>query len=434
MFARGIPFLRCCIFCVESLACKIRSCSEIEGFLLPGAKGLQYKVGVYADDTTGLVKSVRSLAVLFNVIRIYEQGSGAKLNISKTEAMWLGAWRSRTDQPFGLSWVPKMKILGVFFGQATEADNWQPKLKKLENHLNLWKSRSLSLVGKSLIVNTLGISKLLYLATILTVPRWVISDLNNLVWPFLWGCRMETVSRQSCYQPFLRGGLGILNFQIKADALKLASIISLCNADSKSFYLIKYFFGPRLSSFCSEWRPLWDNSSPSTFSLTPFYTNCLSVLTSLRKILSCQDWRDFAFTSKKCYSTLLKEKSSSPVIHRFWVSFLTVGFDLDRHWSLVRDGFSENFKNDLLWLIILRAVKVRGSLKNWGYINSDRCAFCSRKETIDHCFLNCSRVKAVWSHFSPILSSLIGVTFLPNCLFVFFLSMASRGCLSCALG
>ena len=173
-----------------------------------------------------LVKSVRSLAVLFNVIRIYEQGSGAKLNISKTEAMWLGAWRSRTDQPFGLSWVPKMKILGVFFGQATEADNWQPKLKKLENHLNLWKSRSLSLVGKSLIVNTLGISKLLYLATILTVPRWVISDLNNLVWPFLWGCRMETVSRQSCYQPFLRGGLGILNFQIKADALKLASIIT----------------------------------------------------------------------------------------------------------------------------------------------------------------------------------------------------------------
>lgn len=408
------------ILCVESLACKIRSCSEIEGFLLPGAKGLQYKVGVYADDTTSLVKSVRSLAVLFNVIRIYEQGSGAKLNISKTEAMWLGAWRSRTDQPFGLSWVPKMKILGVFFGQATEADNWQPKLKKLENHLNLWKSRSLSLVGKSLIVNTLGISKLLYLATILTVPRWVISDLNNLVWPFLWGCRMETVSRQSCYQPFLRGGLGILNFLIKADALKLASIISLCNADSKSFYLIKYFFGPRLSSFRSEWRPLWDNSSPSTFSLTPFYTNCLSVLTSLRKILSCQDWRDFAFTSKKCYSTLLKEKSSSPVIHRFWVSFLTVGFDLDRHWSLVRDGFSENFKNDLLWLIILRAVKVRGSLKNWGYINSDRCAFCSRKETIDHCFLNCSRVKAVWSHFSPILSSLIGVTFLPNCLFVFF--------------
>ena len=238
------------ILCVECLACKIRSCREIEGFLLPGAKGLQYKVGVYADDTTSLVKSVYSLTALLNVIRIYERGSGARLNVSKTEAMWLGAWRSRTDQLFGLTWVPKIKILGVVFGHAAESDNWQPKIKKLENHLNLWKSRSLSLVGRSLIVNTLGISKLLYLATILPVPNWVVSEVNNLIWPFLWRCRMETVSRQSCYQPFLKGGLGIFNFKIKADALKLASIISLCsNADSKSFYLIKYFFGAYLSSF-----------------------------------------------------------------------------------------------------------------------------------------------------------------------------------------
>ena len=409
------------ILCVETLACQIRSCSQIEGFLLPGANGSQYKVSIYADDTTSLVKSVYSLAALFRVINVYERGSGAKLNVSKTEAMWLGAWRSRADQPFGLTWVTKIKILGVVFGQNAESDNWRPKLKKLENHLNFWKSRSLSLVGKSLIVNTIGISKLLYLATILPVPQWVISEVNNLIWPFLWGCRMETVSRQSCHQPFLKGGLGIINFKIKVDALKLASVVSNCsNADSKSFYLIKYFFGAKLSPIRPEWRFLRDNSSPSAQLLTPFYSNCLSVLSSLRKILSCQDWRNFAFTSKKCYYTLLKEKSSSPVIHRHWVSFLTIGFDLDRHWSLVRDEFCENFKNDLLWLIVLRAVKVRDALKNWGYINSDCCASCSRKETIDHCFLNCSRVKAVWSHFSPLLSSLLGVTFLPNCISVFF--------------
>ena len=220
---------------------------------------------------------------------------------------------------------------------------------------------------------------------------------------------------------FPKRGLAIFNFKIKAEALKVASIIYLCsNADSKSFYLIKYFFGANLSSLRPEWRFLRDNSSPSAQFLTPFYSKCLSVLTSLRRILSCQDWRDFVFTSKKCYIILLKEKSSSPVIHRYWVSFWTIGFDLDRHWSLVRDGFSENFKNDLLWLIILRAVKVRDSMKNWGYINSDRCALCCRKETIDHCFLNCVRAKRVWSHISPVLSSLLGVPFLFNCLFVFF--------------
>ena len=58
------------ILCVEALACQIRSCSQIEGFLLPGANGSQYKVGIYADDTTNLVKSVSSLAALFRVINV----------------------------------------------------------------------------------------------------------------------------------------------------------------------------------------------------------------------------------------------------------------------------------------------------------------------------------------------------------------------------
>ena len=69
--------------------------------------------------------------------------------------------------------------------------------------------------------------------------------------------------------------------------------------------------------------------------------------------------------------------------------------------SLVRDGFCGKFKNDLLWLIILCAVKVCDSMKNWGYINSDHCASCRRKETIDHCFLHCPRVKEVWLYFLP---------------------------------
>ena len=126
------------ILCVETLACQVRNCPGFRGFLLPGAKGLQAKVRVYADDTTAILKDFRSLVRLFDLISVYEMGSGAKLNRSKTEAMWLGAWKCRTDEPLSLTWVCKMKILGVTFGTVpTEIDIWQPKLNKLEKSLNL---------------------------------------------------------------------------------------------------------------------------------------------------------------------------------------------------------------------------------------------------------------------------------------------------------
>ena len=264
----------------EVLVAKIRCNTRISGLHIPGFPPLA-PILQYADD-----KSYRSLQCLFRMINVYEGGSGARLNVTKTEAMWLGAWRSRGDQPLGLKWVTKMKILGVF-GQDTETDNWRPKLEKLEKHLNLWKSRSLSLVGKSLIINVLGISKLLYLSAVLCVPKWVISKVNNLVWPFLWGSRIETVSRMTCHQSLGKGGLGIFNFQTKSDSLKLASLIcNLEDRESKSFFLTKYFLGSRLTSCRPEWHSLCNNSTPSTQNLTPYYEKCFSVLTTLRGIVS----------------------------------------------------------------------------------------------------------------------------------------------------
>ena len=117
-----------------------------------------------------------------------------------------------------------MKNLGVIFGSNVEQDNWLPKLKKLESHLNLWKRRSLSLVGRALLVNTLGLSKLNYLATVLIVPDWVKHKVNYLIWPFLWRKKFEPVARQTfCLKS--KGGLGIVNFIKKSHALKISFVV-----------------------------------------------------------------------------------------------------------------------------------------------------------------------------------------------------------------
>ena len=72
-----------------------------------------------------------------------------------------------------------------------------PRINKLEKPLVLWRTRSLSVLGKALVINVLSFSKLLYLAKVLIVPSWVFACINLIVWPFLWGCRMETLARNT---------------------------------------------------------------------------------------------------------------------------------------------------------------------------------------------------------------------------------------------
>ena len=165
------------ILCAEVLANSIRLDPGIRGFLLPDARR-SFKIRQYADDSTCFVKDTLALSRLFQVVNRYELATGVKLNLSKTEAMWLGSWCTRSNTPFGLTWVNKMKICGFWYSNGTlnvDQDNWQTRLEKRESKLNSWKPRSLSFVGKALIVSVLGVSKLWFLAKILPLPKWVVS-------------------------------------------------------------------------------------------------------------------------------------------------------------------------------------------------------------------------------------------------------------------
>ena len=186
--------------------------------------------------------------------------------------MWLEAWRFRSDEPLGLTWVKKMKIMGVVFGTIPkEHFNWQPKLEKLEKSLNLWKSRSLSLPGKTLIINTLGLSKLLYLPEFLLFQNGSLRGLMPLIWPFLWGSKMETVSRNTCSLKLKFEGVNLDNLVSKAQALRLAGMASVLNSpDDSSFFLCKYFLGRRLSSLRPNGLPYGITLFPVLLLQLPF--------------------------------------------------------------------------------------------------------------------------------------------------------------------
>ena len=110
-------------------------------------------------------------------------------------------------------------------------------------------------------------------------------------------------------------------------------------------------------------------------------------LNSFQSLYQKNDTLPVSLTSKNLYSLLLDPVSAAPWCFGFWES--AVGRPINRWasvWRKSRLKLVENKKNDSLWRILHRAVRVRYSLKLWGYIENDKCAVCGKNETIEHCF------------------------------------------------
>lgn len=208
---------------VETLGQAIRLDSTIEGIQIPGSNNKQSKVSQYADDTTLILANDYSITRAFNLIRIFERGSGSCLNPKKTEGLWIGSQGGRTTGPVDITWVSeKLKILGIFLGNTNlEQANWADPITKLEKQLNAWRLRTLSLKGKSIIINTLGASGLWYTATVVDMPNWVHTRVSKVIWNFLWDGKTELVKRDTCPLPWDQGGLSVIHTLEKSRALKL---------------------------------------------------------------------------------------------------------------------------------------------------------------------------------------------------------------------
>ena len=237
------PFLF--VLSVEMLAIKLRHDNDCKGIKLPNSH--EAKLTQFADDTTVISSNIVSLKASLRIINKFSDISGLKLNNVKTKVMWIGSQKGKKERIMDFKCTTQpIKALGAFLSydeDKNNEENFFSKIRKMKTKLNIWQIRDLSLYGRSMLAKTVGVSQLIYAASMLTVPEVVIQKTQAELFAFLWKNKKDKIKRQVIFQSLSDGGLNFMNFRTMVKSLRLSWIGRLLDGTNASWKTIpNYFF------------------------------------------------------------------------------------------------------------------------------------------------------------------------------------------------
>ncbi|KAK1802550.1 hypothetical protein P4O66_004202 [Electrophorus voltai] len=378
---------------IEPLAAAIRAHPEIDGLPLPGGGGAVVKLAQYADDTTLFVCSDQSLRHALDMVRSFGKASGAALNLGKSVAKYFGCWRHRRDIAGGLALSDgPLKILGVHFtSEGAARVNWAERLAHARKKLGLWKSRSLSFLGKVLALKADVLPSLLYLAHVYPMPRSMRRGLTKDVFNLVWGGKYEYVKREVMYLGKDKGGRDVSDFPLKLDCLFFAQLCARLAAPLEHPH--QYFIRLWLSWPLRKVVRTWSNSGPKAETLPEHFDHMVRWSKSLPAGLRPESLAKH----RLLYKTVLEARGTRAV----------VGLEEDT-WSRVQPKGLDNRLQDLNWRCIHGKLPVRDVLYRHGLTRHPRCPRpnCAEEETLRHVFWDCGYARDVWGKVADLCRTL----------------------------
>ena len=85
--------------------------------------------------------------------------------------------------------------------------NYDPNNRELEMLSKVWNMCNMSIKGKTTIFKSLGLTKLLCLASVLHIPtRQTVDHINTFMFKFIWNNKMDKIKRSVMINTYENGG------------------------------------------------------------------------------------------------------------------------------------------------------------------------------------------------------------------------------------
>ena len=199
------------VLAVEIMAIKLRQNKGLKGIEIKlNGRDCSLKICQLADDTTLFLKSRKDISLAMNIIETFGTLSGLKLNRNKTDGIWLGRLKHSRDKFENINWCfDPVKSLGVYFGyDTTECQklNIERQLLKCEKLTSNWKKRNLTVIGKIMIVKSLILPNITYIASNSIISKDNLQEFKTLIYKYIWDDKPDKVKRSTLSKHYSKGG------------------------------------------------------------------------------------------------------------------------------------------------------------------------------------------------------------------------------------
>jgi len=348
----------------EILSNYIRSCSKIPPVNNLGKGSC---ISQYADDTTIItVRNKNVLKTIFDILDDFSIISGLKVNIDKTQVMPIGINLSNISDMKEYTLCDNMTLLGITVccdNKKMMNINYNQAMKHIKNCLKIWNLRQLSLFGRIEIVKTLGISRLVYIMSLLPSPGTdYLKSIEKELIKFIWKNKPSKIRATVIKNRKDLAGAGMIDLNLKEKCMKLCWLKRLyeCGGSWKQMVLdvlginentVEYFLHgnikvPDLPNSLKR-LPMWQETLQFWCELN--YKG-LDDIYNINDILESNIWFN---------SILNIDKKLT-----FWPHWYDSGI------KTIMDILNHETGSFLTWIELVRKYKIKGSFINYSSILS----------------------------------------------------------------
>ena len=260
--------------------------------------------------------------------------------------------------------------------------------------------------------NALALSRVWYVASLIPMPDWVLSELNSTVFNFFWSGKKDLVARDVVVHPSESGGFSVVSTRFKVQSLLVQWIKRFASSPSGWVNLMAYWFRLYFDA-----TPLEVFSAPSVFVpdlLPPFYAALLKAWRTLQGSGSSSGLVVASLTPrsipvdviscKLCYQLLLTLNPCQPhCVSKFRSAFPSL--DWSSTWKSLNFLPLDRKVIDLNWKVAHGVLYTAERLCSFGYDVPKAC-FCGfHIENPGHLFFSCPLAQSGVSWIQSLLVS-----------------------------